>query len=147
MAFLKLSTVSRVSISTIATIRVLLGGSMLLGPQSSAKLFGIPLTPETSIAGQLFGARDLALGALLWYARSSVVSYSKTLRLGDAAASNDVTGILKYALYTGLAVDMMDIGACAVAYSDGLISDRAAAFFGGGAVFVATLAGVGLRGL
>jgi hypothetical protein len=147
MASSKLGSLATVSISAISIIRAVVGGSMLLGPEHSAQLFGVPLAPETSIIGRLFGSRDLALGALLWYARATAISPSNILHFSNEAVSKDATGILKYALYTGVAVDLMDIGGCAVAFLDGTISERAVAFLGGGAVLLVTLAGFGLRSL
>lgn len=143
------SSLATASISAICIIRAVVGGTMLLGPQRSAELFGVPLTSETSVVGRLFGSRDLALGALLWHARrAAAISQSNILlQLSDTAVSKDASGILRYALYTGLAVDLMDVGGCTVGFFDGSVSERGAVVFGGGAVLLAILAGLGLRSL
>jgi hypothetical protein len=123
---------------------------MLVSPEHSADFFGVPLTPETTIVGRLFGGRDLVLGALLWSARAnaaSAVSTSIASKLSDVASKRDMTAELRRALFISIATDLMDVCSCIAGALDGRVSGRAMGFLGGGAVSLAALAGLGLSSL
>ena len=123
---------------------------MLVSPEHSADFFGVPLTPETTIVGRLFGGRDLVLGALLWSARAnaaSAVSTSIASKLSDVASKRDMTSELRRALFISIATDLMDVCSYVAGALDERVSGRAMGFLGGGAVSLAALAGLGLSSL
>jgi hypothetical protein len=164
MASSALSTLATASISTVSVIRILVRCSILVSPEHSADFFGVPLTPETTIVGRLFGGRDLVLGALLWSARASAASAASASaasasaasasastsiasKLFDVASKRDMTAELRRALFFSIATDLIDVCSCVVGDLDGGVSGRAMGFLGGGAVSLAAFAGLGLSSL
>ncbi|MCJ1263801.1 hypothetical protein MMC22_003671 [Lobaria immixta] len=122
-------------IKTLAIARTLVGVSLLAVPLLTSRTFFLPASMSSTLALRLCGARDAALGGLLWSASS---------RLSSSDAQ--LPALLRPALMTGAVVDALDlvsVGACLV---DGSVNVVPAAVVGGGAaVFLA--AGVwGLRG-
>jgi hypothetical protein len=117
---------------------------MLAMPETTSDFFAVTLSPETSIFGRIIGARVLVVGALLWGARARVTSASASL---DAVSSMERSRNLRRALLVGIAVDLIDVCSCVVGVLDGNKNRRAVGWLCGGAVYLLTLGGLGLRGI
>lgn len=122
-------------IKTLAIARTLVGVSLLAVPILTSRTFFLPASTSSTLSLRLCGARDAALGGLLWSASSRSLCSSEA----------QLPALLRPALMTGAVVDALDlvsVGACLV---DGSVNVVPAAVVGGGAaVFLA--AGVwGLR--
>ena len=65
---------------TFAIMRVAVGAASLFIPTQAAAIFGIGTINQSRIMFRLFGARELALGTLLWYSHR---------RIGIAATKAD----------------------------------------------------------
>jgi hypothetical protein len=124
-----LCTLATTSFSTVSGVRILVGYSILVSPEHSADFFGVPLTPETTIVGRLFGGRDVVLGALVSSARVNAASccfcicvYSIASKLSDVASKMDMTAELRHALVISIATDLMDVCSCVVGALDGRVS-------------------------
>lgn len=123
-------------IKTLAVARTLVGVSLLAVPLLTSRTFFLPASTSTTLVLRLCGARDAALGGLLWSASSRL---SSSTELASPA-------LVRPALMTGAIVDALDVlsvGACLMERSVGVVP--AAVVGGGAAVFLA--AGLwGLRG-
>jgi hypothetical protein len=144
MASQSLSTIATVPISALSIARMIIGSSMLLAPQLSASFFGVPLTPESNIAGRLFGARDLILGVLLWKSRSNL---TKSILKADGVLMEDARRDIKRLLWIGLLIDSIDVGSSLFGIWRGEMDGKAFGWVGGGAAGGVILAGICLRAL
>ena len=101
---------------TVGFLRLLVGALFLIAPGCGSWLFLIPFTPEVSLAGRLFGVREVVLGSLLW------------------RASNSEEG---RRLFTQtIAVDSLDLVATAVCYIEGNLGLLPAMTTVGGGILV-----------
>jgi hypothetical protein len=104
--------------SAIAAARVAVGAGAYLAPNLSGRLFGLDPdgNPQASYLGRLFGARDVALGA-------GVLRSPRKQKDAWVAA--------------GMACDVADVGAGALAGIRGTLPPAAAAMVTGTAAFFA----------
>jgi hypothetical protein len=104
--------------SAIAAARVAVGAGAYLAPNLSGRLFGLDPdgNPQASYLGRLFGARDVALGA-------GVLRSPRKQKDTWVAA--------------GMACDVADVGAGALAGIRGTLPPAAAAMVTGTAAFFA----------
>ncbi len=104
--------------SAIAAARVAVGAGAYLAPNLSGRLFGLDPdgNPQASYLGRLFGARDVALGA-------GVLRSTRKQKDAWVAA--------------GMACDVADVGAGALAGIRGTLPPAAAAMVTGTAAFFA----------
>ena len=106
------------AVMAIAAGRVAIGASAYLAPNLSGRLFGLDPdgNPQASYLGRLFGARDVALGAGVLRSRP---------KQKDAWVA------------AGMACDVADVGAGALAGIRGTLPPSAAAMVTGTAAFFA----------
>lgn len=110
---------------TFGALRLITGALFLFAPGAGSRLFLIPFTPEASIAGRLFGVREVVLGTLLFQA--------KNLEEGRK-------------LYIqALMIDCLDLVATAVCYIEGSLDLIPAVTTVGGGIMV--FIAMGLVGL
>jgi len=69
-------------LKTISVMRMAAGVSTLIVPRQVGPLFGLAMSPESSLLARLFGSRDFVLGAYLW----------KTVREWDASPGKQPQG-------------------------------------------------------
>jgi hypothetical protein len=122
MASRTLSTLASTSIRAVSIGRSFAGGIMFFTPQIGAHLFGVPLAPETNILARLFGIRDLALGGLLWGARSRLAT---AISSSDPALVKEAGRDLDRLLHLGMAIDSVDILSSIVSIWSGDMGGRA----------------------
>lgn len=127
------SRISVVAINSLALARTLAGASLLASPRFTASLFSLPTFSAASVFLRLCGARDAALGGLLWSSSYT----SPELR----------TPMLRQALIIGAVVDVLDGISVGVCFLEGNLKSTPAALIGGGALLFLGLGLVGLKGI
>lgn len=127
--------------STIAILRVLIGGGVLIAPSHTLPLFGIPLATQTTILARMCGIRELILAGLLWSARTDS---NPTLK--SAASDGEVRRELRRALMAGLVADAVDVCSAVVGVMEGTLEGPAIGWIGGGGALGVALGIVALRG-
>ena len=114
--------------------RAITGVAILIAPQFCGRLFRIPITAQSALLARGMGSRDIALGGVLLAANNSIAS---------PGGNREV----QRALYAGLAIDLMDIGATTFAFATGQLGRFGAGMFGSAAASCAMLGIIGLRSL
>lgn len=125
----------RLSIKTFALLRIAVGAGSLLIPNQAAKIFGVD---SSRILSRLFGARELALGTLLWYALAK--SAPSAITASDSIYQRD----LKRMLWIGIVIDSVDVISSAACVAEGNLGGKAIWLVGVGAAGFAGLGSVGL---
>lgn len=116
-------------VRTLAIARTLVGVSLLAVPTLTARTFFLPVSGSSALILRLCGARDAALGGLLW---------------SSSSATSQSADPVRTALLTGAVVDAIDLVSVGACLLDGSVTTAPAATVGGGAaVFLAA----GLWGL
>lgn len=126
-----LSSFARNTINVLGYMRVLIGVGSLIAPLSTAKLFGIPLTPQTVLIGEMAAVRDAGLGELLLLADRKDKERKE----------------LKRMLWANIAIDSVDLMACGYGFVMGTLSKTAVVGFGSGAILFLGLGVAGLKSL
>lgn len=134
-------------IQTLAVARTLVGVSLLTAPLLTSRTFYLPASASSTLILRLCGARDAALGGLLWSASRQSASTPNNNNNNSDNKSSSSPALLRSALITGAVVDAIDVLSVGACWVDGSVTAVPAAMVGGGAaVFLA--AGLwGLRGV
>jgi hypothetical protein len=111
-------------------------GAIGLSPSLTTKIFGININSESGIVSRLFGARELALGIMLWLVNN------RQGRLNGVPTSEGHRD-LRTLLAAGLCIDAADVVSSLVSIYEGSMSEQAIWLVGGGAV-AASCAGAAL---
>lgn len=129
---------------TLSALRLLTGSTLLLFPRSIFRLARIPQPSASSgvLALRFAGAREFAVGALLWRALSEAQTSDRKLdeyvngaaespllnRASTSGGAKDAnTKMVKDVLVAGMLVDAVDIGICAACVLEGSLAWQPAA--------------------
>ena len=119
------------TIIALSTLRMASGASFFAIPELTAKAFLLPYTGPVAITARMAGARDFAVGALLYTCRpknSSPAASTATASLSNENVSeitllsrDDLIKLtdnkeLSRALLTGIVVDALDVLGCLWCY-------------------------------
>ncbi|RFU34376.1 hypothetical protein B7463_g2015, partial [Scytalidium lignicola] len=113
-------------VTLLSTLRIGVGSSSFLLPGFTCQSLMFAIPNSSLLAVRLFGCRDAILGLLLHTAKTPEAR--------------------RRALLAGIAVDALDITACAIGYFREEIDAKPLVTFGGGAVSFLVLAGLGWKG-
>jgi hypothetical protein len=139
------------AINILAYARMGIGAASLVAPLPVCSAFLLPVAPVATLAIRLAGARDFAVGGLLWHAARK----HQEVPVGDvkeqqplvAKTNTRSSKFLRSALTAGIVVDAIDILSVAACFADGTVPlDGAVVFAGGAAAFVG-LGAWALRGI
>ncbi|OBT71868.1 hypothetical protein VF21_09067 [Pseudogymnoascus sp. 05NY08] len=141
-------------ITALADVRILVGAAAIIIPLPAASLFGLPIASASRSIVQFYGARELAVGGLLFASYNSYMKSSKEDGI-PLKATRDTTGAtiverkeaLKNVLWACLLIDTLDLGCIAVNAFRGDIGARALWMGGGAGVAGAVFAASALRAL
>ena len=138
------------TIAALSTLRMASGASFFAIPELTAKAFLVPYTGPVAIAARMAGARDFAVGALLYTCRpknnrpgaSTTASLPNDNGSGSTLLSRDDSikltdnKELRRALLTGILIDALDVLGCLWCYWEGTLPIEGLRALGGGAVIV-----------
>jgi hypothetical protein len=122
------------AIKALSYMRIATGAACLVAPQFTCALFKYNVPIGSVLLVRMVGARDGALGELLLTAQ-------------DKDAPDGGRREMRRAIWTGMAVDVIDIGSLAYAVAKGHALKSTGGLFGAGAVVFMGLGAWGLRGL
>ncbi|KFZ13771.1 hypothetical protein V502_06441 [Pseudogymnoascus sp. VKM F-4520 (FW-2644)] len=141
-------------ITALADVRILVGAAAIILPLPAASLFGLPIASTSRGIGQFYGARELAVGGLLFASYNSYMKLTKqdgvplkATREATNATIVERKEALKNVLWTCLLVDTIDLGCIAVNAFRGEAGMRALWIGGGAGVAGAVFAASALRAL
>lgn len=116
-----------IPIQALAALRMGVGTACFVAPSFTCSTLFYNLPAHSLLAVRLFGGRDALLGALLWTAKTPEAR--------------------RRAMLAGIAVDVLDVAACAWGYLTGDHDAKPAVAFSGGAVSFLILASLGWKGV
>lgn len=122
------------AIKALAYMRIATGAASLIAPQFTCALFKYNVPIGSALLVRMVGAREGVLGELLLTAQ-------------DKDAPDGGRREMRRAIWTGLAVDAIDIGSLVYAVVKGHALKSTGGLFGAGAVVFMGLGAWGLRGL
>ncbi|OAL53959.1 hypothetical protein IQ07DRAFT_640976 [Pyrenochaeta sp. DS3sAY3a] len=129
-----LSSTTQTAIKALSVIRVATGVACVFAPIFTCGLFKYTVPVENSLLVRMFGVRDFVMGELL------ITAEDKKSPDGDRRE-------IRRAIWTGIAVDTVDIGSVAYAVAMGHVGKTTGGLLGAAALGAIGLAAVGLRGL
>ncbi|KFY17504.1 hypothetical protein V492_00632 [Pseudogymnoascus sp. VKM F-4246] len=139
-------------ITALADVRILVGAAAIVLPLPAAALFGLPLASASRGLGQFYGARELALGGLLFASYNNYMKSTKedgfplkATREATNATTVERKEALKNALWACLLIDTIDLGCIAVNAFRGEIALRTMYVGGGAGVLGAVFAASALK--
>jgi hypothetical protein len=118
--------IAQPAIAFLGLGRAAFGIATIVIPIASCDLFRIPISISTTMIARMFGAREAAIGLLLWSAENDRQKQTKEL---------------KRALWAGVAVDAMDVVCCTYAFATGQLDSIGFGMLSGAAV---SLVAIGL---
>lgn len=127
-------------ITAFALTRAAVGLSGLLIPGQAASIFGVDANYGSRIMGRLFGARELALGGMLWFASRSAGATTTTEKASQLVGPQH----LPLVLWIGLFIDAADMISSTACVLEGSMGGKAIWLVGVGAGVFAALGGIGL---
>jgi hypothetical protein len=129
------------AINTLAIARMGIGAASLVAPLQIASAFLLPVAPIAILPIRLAGARDLAIGGLLWHAsRTQSVPLVGNKNEQQSLLGKDNlpdSNMLRSVLWVNIAVDAIDVLSVAACLAEGAVPlDGGAVFIGGAMAFV-----------
>lgn len=149
---MSLAPITNTTLTTLAVARILVGAGSLVSPQRSCALLGLEYHRSSAMLSRLFGGRDFALGAALYWAlrkywvQRGVEEGKKRDEVG--LASFWLLRQLRMVVWLGVICDAIDIASVAVGVLEGTLERGSPVVSLGAPAVGATLLGLlGLRGL
>ena len=140
---------SLIPLHALAFARIGVGIALLTVPAAAASTFLIPVAPAAILGIRLAGARDLAIGSLLFHTSRRQTSQIAEKSSADSSIddNNQYTtplldvdprivqaqhdSMIKAVLATGIMIDAVDMLSCAVCFAEGNLPGDAALLVGG----------------
>lgn len=129
-----ISTSTQYAIKTLSILRIATGAACLAAPRFTCALFSYNIPVGSSLLVRMVGGREAVLGDLL-------------LTGEDKHAHDGGRREMRRAIWSGMAVDVVDVGSLVYAVAKGHVGKATGGLFGAGALFFIGLGAWGLRGL
>jgi hypothetical protein len=88
-------------VSFISLGRAIFGAAVVCAPITTCSIFGITITPTGAMLAEMFGAREVALGILLYTAKNRLIA-------STPSEVKNSTKEVKRLLWAGIGVDTFD---------------------------------------